>query len=113
MRSGDAALRLSIVLSVAGFIALASGLYEIDRREKSGSDTVAANLVDMDRRIQILGDQIRILNDQYTKQLAANERLLEALSRDIQALRDRHASRLEQIEGELRVRALESAPSRR
>jgi hypothetical protein len=39
--------------------------------------------------------------------------LLEALSRNIQALRDRHASRLEQIEDELRVRALESAPARR
>ncbi len=113
MRSGDAALRLSVVLSVAGFIALAAGLYEIDRREKSGSDTVAANLVDMDRRIQILGNQIRILNDQYTKQLAANERLLDALSREVQALRDQHAFRLKQLEDELRVRSLESAPARR
>jgi hypothetical protein len=113
MRSGDAALRLSIVFSVAGFIALAAGLYEIDRREKSGSDTVTANLVDMDYRVQILGNQIRILNDQYTKQLAASERLLEAMSRDIQALRDQHASRLKQLEDELRVRSLESAPARR
>ncbi|MGA7488862.1 MAG: hypothetical protein WBW74_18220 [Xanthobacteraceae bacterium] len=113
MRSADAALRLSVVLSVAGFIALAAGLYEIDRREKSGSDTVTANLVDMDRRIQILGNQIRILNDQYTKQLAANERLLDALSREVQALRDQHAFRLKQLEDELRVRSLESAPARR
>lgn len=113
MRSGDAALRLSIVFSVAGFIALAAGLYEIDRREKSGSDTVTANLVDMDHRVQILGNQIRILNDQYTKQLAASERLLEAMSRDIQALRDQHASRLKQLEDELRVRSLEFAPARR
>jgi hypothetical protein len=113
MRSGDAALRLSIVFSVAGFIALAAGLYEIDRREKSGSDTVAAGLVDMEQRIQILGNQIRILNDQYTKQQAASERLLEALSREIQSLRDQHASRLKQLEDELRVRALESVPARR
>ena len=113
MRSGDAALRLSIVFSVAGFIALAAGLYEIDRREKSGSDTVTANLVEMEQRIQILGNQIRILNDQYTKRLAASERLLEALSREIESLRDQHASRLKQIEDELRVRALESVPARR
>src|SRR5437899_777918 len=55
MRSGDAALRLSIVFSVAGFFALAAGLYEIDRREKSSSGTVAANLAEMEQRIQILG----------------------------------------------------------
>jgi hypothetical protein len=50
MRSGEVALRISIVLSVAGFITLAAGLYEIDRREKSSSDTVAANLAEIEQR---------------------------------------------------------------
>ena len=39
MRNGDAALRFSIVVAVASFIALTAGLYEIDRREKSTSAT--------------------------------------------------------------------------
>ena len=39
MGSGDAALRLSIVFLVAGFLALVASLYESDRREKSTSDT--------------------------------------------------------------------------
>ena len=42
MRSGDVALRLSIVFSVAGFIALAASLYEVDRREKSNSATAGS-----------------------------------------------------------------------
>jgi len=54
MRNGDVALRLSIVWSVAGFIALAAGLYEIDRREKSSSATVDRNLAEFEQRIQIL-----------------------------------------------------------
>jgi hypothetical protein len=86
MRSGDMALRLSIVFSVAGFIALAAGLYEIDRREKSSSATAAANLVDMEQRLQILTDQIRVLSDQYARQQAANERQFQALTGQIQAL---------------------------
>ena len=44
MRSGDVGLRLSIVFAVAGSFALAAGLYEIDRREKSSSGTITANL---------------------------------------------------------------------
>jgi hypothetical protein len=39
MRSEDVALRLSIVFSVAGFIPLVAGLYEIDQREKSTAGT--------------------------------------------------------------------------
>jgi TolA-binding protein len=87
MRSGDVALRLSIVFSVAGFIALATGLYEIDRREKSRSGTAAANLADIEQRVQILSNQIRILNNQYMAQLTANEVQVQALSSQIQALR--------------------------
>jgi hypothetical protein len=40
-------------LSVAGFIALAAGLYEIDRREKSSSTTGERNLAEIEQRIQI------------------------------------------------------------
>ena len=86
MRSGDMALRLSIVFSVVGFIAVAAGLYEIDRREKSSSATATANLMDMEQRLQILADQIRVLSDQSAAQQAANERRLQALTSRIQAL---------------------------
>jgi hypothetical protein len=86
MRSGDMALRLSIVFSVVGFISVAAGLYEIDRREKSNSATEAANLADMEQRLQILTDQIRVLGDQSAAQQAANERRLQALTSRIQAL---------------------------
>jgi hypothetical protein len=54
MRSGDVALRLSIVFLVAGIIALLAGLYEIDRREKSSSATLAANVAEIEQRIQVL-----------------------------------------------------------
>ena len=80
MRSGDMALRLSIVVSVAGFIALAAGLYEIDRREKSSSATAAVNLMDMEQRLQNLTDQIRVLSDQYAAQQTANDRRFQALT---------------------------------
>jgi hypothetical protein len=69
MRCGDVALRLSIVFSVAGFITLAAGLYEIDRREKSSAETAAANLAEIEQRVQTLANQIRILNDQYATEL--------------------------------------------
>jgi hypothetical protein len=86
MGSGDMALRLSIVFWVVGFIALAASLYEIDRREKSSSATTAANLMFMERRVQILSDQIRVLADQTTAQQAASERRFQALTNQIQAL---------------------------
>ena len=105
MRSGDVALRFSIVFAVAGFITIAAGIYEIDRREKSSSETVTANLTEIEQRVRILSDQIRILNDQYTRQINANERELHALGIQIQALE----SRLNELEDYLRVRR-ESAP---
>ena len=52
MRNGDVILRLLVVFSVAGFLALAAGLYEIDRREKSSSATGDHNLTEVDLRIQ-------------------------------------------------------------
>jgi hypothetical protein len=66
---------------------LAAGLYEIDRREKSTAGTAEANLAEIEQRVQTLADQIRILNDQYAMQVAANERRFQALQRQIQALR--------------------------
>ena len=109
MRSGDVALRLSVVFAVAGFITLVASLYEIDRREKSSSETVTANLTEMEQRVQDVSNQIRILNEQYTRQLIASEREVRALNTEIQALE----SRLKELEDDLRVRRLESAPVRR
>jgi septal ring factor EnvC (AmiA/AmiB activator) len=100
MRSGEVALRLSIVFAVAGSIAVVAGLYEIDRREKSSSETVTANLTEIEQRVQVLSNQIRILNDQYTRQLIASERQVQALSSQIQALE----SRLKELEDDLRAR---------
>jgi hypothetical protein len=101
MYSGDVALRFSIVFAVAGFIAIAAGIYEIDRREKSSSETVTANLSEIEQRVRIVSDQIRILNDQYTSQFNANKRELRALD-----------SRLNEIEHNLHV-PREPAPTRR
>jgi archaellum component FlaC len=109
MRSGDVALRLSIVFGVAGSFALAAGLYEIDRREKSSFGTVAANLTDVEQRVEVLNNQIRIFNDQYTRQIIASERQVQALSNQIQAFE----SRLKELEDDLHVRRLETAPLRR
>jgi predicted nucleic acid-binding Zn-ribbon protein len=96
MRNGDAALRLSIVVAIASFIALTAGLYEIDRREKSTAE--------IEQRIQLLGDQIRVLNSQLTAQLAANERQLQALNGEVQALSSKYESRLKELEDILRAR---------
>jgi peptidoglycan hydrolase CwlO-like protein len=82
MRSGDVALRFSIVLSVAGLIALAASLYEVDRREKSSAGTVAVNLTELEQQVHILSNQIRILSNQ----LGATERQAQALGREIQGL---------------------------
>jgi hypothetical protein len=46
----DVAFRSLLVLAVVGSIALIAGIYEIDRREKSTSDTVAANLRELGQR---------------------------------------------------------------
>jgi hypothetical protein len=113
MRSGDIALRLSIVFSVASFIVLATGLYEIDRREKSSSRTAAASLADIEQQIQILSNQISILNDQYMTKVTANERHGEALSSQLQALSHQYDARLSELESDLRVRRSELAPGRR
>jgi flagellar biosynthesis chaperone FliJ len=96
MRSGEVALRLLVVFSVAGFIALVASLYEVDRREKSSSGTAAANLIEVEQQVQVLGNQIRILSNQ----LGASERQTQALSSHIQAL----DMRLKELEDDLRRR---------
>jgi hypothetical protein len=60
MRSGDVALRFSIVFAVAGFITMAAGIWEIDRREKSSSETVTSNLTQVEQRVRILSDLLRL-----------------------------------------------------
>jgi small-conductance mechanosensitive channel len=127
MRNGDVALRLSIVLSVVGFTALAAALYEIDRRDKSSSATGDRNLIEMEQRIQALSDQIRVLS----AQLGTSERRVQALGSQAQALADqynsrltaserqiqffisRYDARLKELEDDLRVRRLESTPAPR
>ena len=94
MRNGDVALRFSIVFALAGFITMAAGVYEIDRREKSSSETVTRNLTEIEQRVRMLSEQIRILNDQFTRQLNASERQVQALGNEVQAL----ASRLKELE---------------
>jgi DNA repair exonuclease SbcCD ATPase subunit len=112
MRDGAVALRLLIVLSVAGFIGLATALYEIDRREKSTSATVERNLAEIEQRVQILSSQIHILNDQLTAQLIAIELQLKATDGQVQNLRQQYESRLKELEDALRVRGLGSGPPR-
>src|SRR5260370_24373589 len=102
-RSGDVALRLPIVFSVAGFIALAASLYEVARREKSNSATAAVNLVEIEQQVQVLSNQIRILSNQ----LGANERQAQLLDSQIQAL----AFPLQGLAAALRPRRLQGATS--
>jgi cell division protein FtsB len=109
----DVALRLLIVLSVAGFIGLAAGLYEIDRREKSTPATAERNFAEIQQRVQILSNQIHILTDQFTAQLIAKEVQLQALNGEVQALRHQCESRLKELEDALRVRRLEPGPDPR
>jgi peptidoglycan hydrolase CwlO-like protein len=96
MRSGDVALRLSIVLSIAVLIALAASLYEVDRREKSSSETIAVNLTEVEQQVQILSNQIRILSNQ----LGAAERQTQALGSQVQGLE----LRLKELEDDLHRR---------
>jgi len=100
MRNGDVALRFSVVFAVAGFIIMAAGIYEIDRREKSSSETVTRNLTEIEQGVRMLGEQIRILNDQYTTQINRNDRQLQSLDAQVQTLE----SRLNDLEDHLRVR---------
>ena len=82
----DVAFRSLIVLAVDGSIALIAGIYEVDRREKSTSDTVAFNLRELGQRAELLADQLRILNSQFMSQLNASERHVQVLDRQMQAL---------------------------
>ena len=79
MLSRDVAFRSLIVLTVAGSIALIAGIYEFYRREKSTSDTVAANLRELGQRVELLADHFRILNGQFMSQLNASEARFRSL----------------------------------
>src|SRR5262249_34742761 len=92
----DVAFRSLIILAVAGSIALIAGIYEVDRREKSTSDTVAANLREIGERVELLADQLRILNGQFMSQLNASERQVQVLGYQMQALE----LRLKKLEGQ-------------
>jgi hypothetical protein len=92
----DVAFRSLLVLAVAGSIALIAGIYEVDRREKSTSDTVAANLRELGQRVELLGDHVRILSSQFISQLNASERQVQVLGNQMQALE----LRLKQLEGQ-------------
>jgi hypothetical protein len=104
MHNWQAALRLAIVFAVAAFIALAASVYEIDRREKSSADTIAANFADLDQRVQALNAQIRILHNEYEKRLAADQRRLQALISQIEALSNQYDVRLKELEDASRGR---------
>jgi hypothetical protein len=86
MPSRDVVLRFLVVLTVAGSIALIAGVYEVDRREKSSSETVAVNLRNLDERVELLADQVRRLSAQFVSQLNASERQGQALGSQVQAL---------------------------
>jgi hypothetical protein len=73
--------------------ALDCSIWLLDRREKSSSGTAAANLAEIEQRVQILSNQLRILNDQYMVQPAAIERRLQALNSQIQPLTHQYGSR--------------------
>jgi peptidoglycan hydrolase CwlO-like protein len=96
MRSGDVALRLLVVFSVAAFIALAASLYEVDRREQSTSATAGVHLIEIEQQVQVLSNQIRILSNQ----LGANERQAQLLGSQIQSL----DLRLKELQDALRAR---------
>src|SRR5262245_35400555 len=104
MDDWNAALRLTSVFAVIAFIALAASVYEIDRREKSSTDTVVANLADLDQQVQLLSNRVRILGNQYAGQLSAEQRQLQALTSRIEALSNQYETRLKQLEETVRAR---------
>jgi chromosome segregation ATPase len=120
MRSGDMALRFSIVLSVIGFVALAAALYETDRREKSSSAARERDLIEFNERLGSLGSQVRGLSAQLntserqfgnlSRQVDQNDSRLAAIERQIQIMMGRYDARLKELEDDLRVRRLESPP---
>ena len=104
MDDWNAALRLTSVFAVIAFIALAASVYEIDRREKSSTDTVVANLADLDQQVQLLSNRVRILGNQYARQLEADQRQIQALTGQIDTLSKQYETRLKQLEETVRAR---------
>jgi uncharacterized protein HemX len=104
MDDWNAALRLTSVFAVIAFIALAASVYEIDRREKSSTDTVTASLADLDQQVQLLSNRVRILSNQYARQIDADQRRMQALTGQIEALSNQYETRLKQLEETVRAR---------
>jgi peptidoglycan hydrolase CwlO-like protein len=123
MRNGEVALRFSIVLSMIGFLALVAALYETDRREKSSTTTRERDLVELHQRIQTLGSQVQSLSAQLdtserqirtlNSQIDQYDSRLTPIEREIQLFIGRYDARLKELEDDLRVRRLESAPAPR
>ena len=97
MNHWQATLRFAIFLAVLVFIALVASVYEVDRREKSSIDT---NLADLEQRVQILTDHVRIISNQY----AANERRFQVLTNRIETLSHQYDARLKEMEDTSRGR---------
>jgi hypothetical protein len=104
MDDWNAALRLTSVFAVIAFIALAASSYEGDHREKSSTDTVVANLADLDQQVQLLSNRVRILSNQHARQLDADQRRIQALASQIETLSNQHDTRLKQLEDIVRAR---------
>jgi uncharacterized membrane protein len=104
MDDWNAALRLTSVFAVIAFIALAASVYEIDRREKSSTDTMTASLADLDQQVQLLNNRVRILGNQYARQIEADQRRIQALANQIDALSNQYETRLKQLEETVRTR---------
>ena len=104
MHDWNAVLRLISVFAVLVFIALATSVYEIDRREKSSTDTVVANLADLDQQVQLLSNHVRILSNQNAGQFAAERWQLQALTDQIETLSKKYDARLKELEDVLRTR---------
>jgi peptidoglycan hydrolase CwlO-like protein len=123
MRNGEVALRFSIVLSMIGFLALVAALYETDRREKSSTTTRERDLVELHHRIQTLDSQVQSLSAQLdtserqirtlNSQIDQYDSRLTPIEREIQLFIGRYDARLKELEDDLRVRRLESAPAPR
>jgi peptidoglycan hydrolase CwlO-like protein len=104
MDDWNAALRLTSVFAATASIALAASVYEIDRREKSSTDTMTASLADLDQQVQLLNNRVRILGNQYARQIEADQRRIQALANQIDALSNQYETRLKQLEETVRTR---------
>ena len=78
--------------------------YSSTDERRLASATRERSLSEIEQRLQVLGEQIHILNNQLTAQMAANERQLQTLNSEVQALGHKYESRLKELEDALHVR---------